>query len=135
MSDVSLLRRLGGIVGGIVVAIITVSIVQAIGHRLYPPPIGTNIGDVAQVSDYVAHMPPLALSFVLLAWFLGALVGGWVGLRISRWRIAPWLVAGVILLGGAWSFYMIPHPVWMMAGGIALPLLAALLLSRRGQPG
>lgn len=133
MSDVSMLRRVGGVVAGVVVAGVTVGVVQAIGHRLYPPPAGTNLGDVAQVTDYVANMPPVALSFVLLAWFLGALIGGWVALRIARWQAAPWLVAGLILFGALWTFYNIPHPIWMMGGGIALPLLAALLLNRRVQ--
>jgi hypothetical protein len=135
VSGTSTGRRALGIVVGIVTGGIIAGIVQAIGHRLYPLPHGVNILNPADLHMMIARMPAAAKSVVLAAWFLGALIGGSTALTIARWYAAPWIVAGAIVLAGIWSMIMIPHPVWMMAAGLTLPLLAAALVSRRVQAG
>jgi hypothetical protein len=134
MSGTSTGRKVVGVIGGLVVAAVVVGVVEAIGHRLYPLPAGMNLTDPDDVRSMIQVMSPQAKSVVLGAWFLGAFIGGWVAMTIARWRPAPWIVAGFILFGGIWSMVMIPHPIWMMAAGVVLPLLAALLVSRRVQP-
>lgn len=133
MNTSTMGRKILGVIGGVITAGLIVGIVEAIGHRIYPLPAGIDISDPADLNRMIELMPAAAKSIVLGAWFLGALVGGWVALTIARWKPAPWIVAGFILFGGIWSMVMIPHPVWMMAAGVALPLLAALLVSRRAQ--
>jgi hypothetical protein len=106
-------------------------VVEAIGHRLYPPPPGLDISNSADLARLIESLPGPALSIILGAWFLGALIGGWVAFRVGLWRTAPWLVSAVIITGAIWSFVMIPHPSWMIAAGVILPLLAGLLVVRR----
>jgi predicted ferric reductase len=129
----SIARRFIGVVIGVIVALITVALVEAIGHRVFPPPPGLDLTNLADVAQMVAGMSGGALSIVLIAWFLGSFLGGWVALRFSYWRIAPLIVSAIVIAGALQSFVMIPHPVWMMAAGLTLPALAALLLLRRTQ--
>jgi hypothetical protein len=128
-------RRVIGVVVGTITALLVVGVVEAVGHRMFPPPPGLDLSNAADVGRLIETMSGSALSIVLASWFLGALIGGWVALRVSHWRVAPWIVCAVIIGGGIWSFVMIPHPLWMMAAGIVLPLLAAVLLLRRSRTG
>ena len=133
MNEGSVPRRIVGIVIGIVTAMIVVSVVEAIGLRIFPPPADINLSNAADLQRLIETMPAAGKSMVLAAWFLGAFIGGWVALIITQWRMSPWIICTVIIAGGIWSMVMIPHPAWMMAAGVALPLLAALLVLRRNR--
>jgi hypothetical protein len=133
MTEISMGRRVVGVVAGIISALIIVGVVEAIGHSIFPPPPGIDVTNPADLQRLIASQSGAALAMVLAAWFLGAFIGGWVALRIALWRTAPWIVSAVIIAGGIWSFVMIPHPLWMIAAGLALPVLAAMLLVRRTQ--
>jgi hypothetical protein len=126
-------RKALGIVGGTLVAIVIVGLIEAIGHRLYPLPAGTDLSNPESLRTMIDVMPLAAKMMVLVAWFLGSLIGGWTAQRIARWHLAPWIVAAAIVIGGIWSMIMIPHPLWMIAAGVTLPLLAAAMVSRRTQ--
>lgn len=135
MANINWLRLIGGIVIGIICAGATVGAVEWIGHQIYPPPPGLDVSkpdDLARLMDVI---PVGAKVAVLIAWFVGSLVGGAVAMQIARNRIAPWIVAAFIIVGGLFSFAAIPHPLWMMMGGVALPILAALLVVRRMRNG
>jgi hypothetical protein len=131
MANINWLRLIGGILIGIVVAGATVGAVEWIGHQIYPPPPGLDLGKPEDLARLMDIIPVGAKVAVLIAWFFGSLVGGAVAMQIARNRIAPWIVAAFIVAGGLFSFATIPHPPWMMVGGLALPVLAALLVVRR----
>ncbi len=131
MTHTGIGRRIVGVTSGVAVAILVIILIEMLGHSYSPPPAGLNPMNADDARQIIESMPPMAMSFVLAAWFIGSLVGGWVAARIARWSIAPWLVAAFVMAGGIWSFVMIPHPLWMMAAGMALPLLAALWIARR----
>lgn len=121
-----------GVVAGIVVAFLCVFAVEMIGHGLYPPPAGLDINNPADQARVMDAMPFAAKAVVLLAWFLGALAGAWVANRIAGRSVAGWVVALVAIAAGIATMLTIPHPAWMWAGGIALPLLGAWLAHRLG---
>jgi MFS family permease len=133
--DSNIARRTIGVVAGVVSALLIVGVVQAIGHRLFPLPARLDTNNIDDVRQMIGLMSGSALSFVLLAYFLGSFIGGWVGLRIAQWRVAPWIVSLVILAGAIWSLVMIPHPLWVMVGCLVLPPLATILLLRRSTTG
>jgi len=119
-----------GVVAGFVVAFLCVAGIETIGHMAYPPPPGTNLGDPAQLARLMENIPAAALAFVWGAWFIGALAGAWVANLVAKRALAGWIVALLVIAGGIYTMTIIPHPVWMWAMGILLPLIAGWLAQR-----
>ena len=124
------MRMLLGILAGVAVAFLCVFAVEWIGHGLYPPPAGLDMHDPADQARLMDAMPGAAKAMILLAWFVGALAGAWTANRIAGSGIAGWAVALLAVAAGVVTMLMIPHPAWMWAGGIALPLLAGWIADR-----
>jgi hypothetical protein len=111
-------RTLGGIAIGLGVAILTTMSVEAIGNRLFPPPKGydMSLGD--------ALMLPLeTLIWPVIGWFLGALIGAWLAVRISRKAWTGWAIAALVLAATIFNFVLIKHPTWVLIAGAIAPLL------------
>ncbi|MCG6117385.1 MAG: hypothetical protein MEQ07_04210 [Aquimonas sp.] len=108
---------------GVLVAGLCISLVQALGHRLYPPPAGLQRDDVEALAAYISEAPVGALLSVLLSWIVGIFAGGLLAVRIARRRprLYAGIVAAVILLGAVMNFAAIPHPAWFVV--LALPCL------------
>ncbi len=119
-----------GVVAGLVVAFLCVVGIELVGHNVFPPPAGTDLTDPAQVARLMETVPTAALAFVILAWFLGALVGAWVANAVAKRALAGWIVVLLVIAGGVYTMLTIPHPLWMWAAGIALPLIAGWLAQR-----
>lgn len=129
------MRMAMGIIAGIVVAFLCVFAVEWVGHSLYPPPAGLDLNNPADQARLMEAMPAAAKALVLLAWFVGALAGAWTANRIAGRSIAGWAVALLAIAAGVATMLMIPHPGWMWAGGILLPLLAGWIAERAaGRP-
>ena len=124
------MRLVLGVIAGFVVAILCVLAIEALGHSLYPPPAGIDATDPADQKRLMAVMPDAAKAFVIAGWFLGALLGGLVANKVARRALAGWIVAALIVAGGAYSMVAFPHPMWMIVGGVLLPLVAAWLAQR-----
>lgn len=114
-----MVRAIGGLVLGVAVAMLTITLTEWAGHRIIP------------YRGEPAGAPASLLAFVLSGWTLGALLGGWSGGAVGRRSWIPWVVAGVIVLGVIASTIMMPAaPRTMLALGIVLPLAAAWIASR-----
>ena len=135
-----MIRLVSAALGGIVVAVIVVGIVEMIGHTIFPPPADLDLSDPAQAAKLIERLPVASLLFVLIAWAAGSFTGGCVATVIARRAsIVPALaVAVAMLLGTLYSLYVIPHPLWMAAAGLLIPFPAAWLGARlaqsRGRP-
>jgi hypothetical protein len=125
-----IMRLLMGIIAGIVVAFLCVFAIEFVCHSLYPPPAGLDLTNPADQARLMEVMPATAKALVVLAWFVGALAGAWVANRIAGNSLAGWVIAGLVIAGGVATMFMFPHPAWMWAGGILLPLLAGWLAAR-----
>ena len=124
------MRMVLGILAGLVVAFACVAGVEMIGHSIYPPPAGLDLTNPRDVDRLMSLMPPAALAFVLAAWFVGALAGAVVANLVARRALAGWIIALLVIAAGVATMVMIPHPGWMWAAGIALPLIAGFVASR-----
>lgn len=124
------MRIVLGVVAGLVVAILCVFAIELVGHNLYPPPEGIDPSNPADLERLMASVPATALAFVAIAWFVGTLAGAWVANAIARRALAGWIVAALIIAGGLWTMITLPHPVWMWAAGVGLPLAAGWLAQR-----
>jgi hypothetical protein len=125
-----MVKVIAGVIAGIVAAFATVWGTDMVGHAIHPVPADLNVRDYEAVGAFIRTMPPLALAIVALAWFLGALVGGFVAGKITDRRWAVWLVAGLVAAAGVANVLMIPHPVLLQIAAVAAPLLGGFVASR-----
>ncbi len=121
------MRKILGLLVGIVVAGLTIAFVEMIGHGLYPPPADLDMRSPGGVAQYIAVAPTGALLAVVIGWFAGAAIGGWVAAQIGRWPAAAWIVAGLIALAGVYNATQIPAPLWMQLATVLAPALGGLV--------
>ncbi|MCI0691234.1 hypothetical protein L0337_04405 [candidate division KSB1 bacterium] len=127
-------RKILAVVGGIVVGGIVVFVVEWISSLIYPLPAGLDMADKEAMKAYVAALPIGALLFVLLAYVLGGLTGGWLAAKIARdsqIRLSL-IVGGVLLLFGIINLVTIPHPLWFAVLSVLVFLPAAYLGGKLG---
>ena len=60
-----ILRRIGAVVLGLVIAVAIVQIAELGVHVMYPPPPGANMHDMKVIKAYVAAMPTAPMLLVL----------------------------------------------------------------------
>ncbi len=127
-----MIRRIGALVAGIVVAFVVVALVEAVGHSIYGAPGPDVVADTELMREFVAGLPVGALLFVLAAWYLGTFCGGLLACFIAKSK--PFFHAsliGVFLLGATvMNLLIIPHPIWFFIAGV-VGILASTLLTAR----
>ena len=125
-----ILRGIVASIVGVVVAGFVVGGVEALGHMIFPPPEGLDLNNPDDLAQLMTVIPLGAKIAVMVAWFVGALVGalaaGWIG----KGKIPGWVVAGFMLIASVATTQMFPHPVWMVGGAVILPVIAKLLADR-----
>ena len=122
-------KLLGIIIGGAC----AVAILAAIGwcaDQLYPPMIDIFVADETTVANLIADKTMMEKILWVAPWLLGAFGGAWLALRISDWKWAGWIVAGLMMALAISDILHLPHPVWMQASAILLPLLGGWLAAR-----
>ena len=134
----SVLRSLGAVLVGAIVAVIAITAIEAVNHAVYPLPDGFDSNDPEALKAAMTRMPLGAKIFVLVGWGSGTLLGAWVAARLaSRFRLLHGMVVGVLFLAsGIACMVMIPSPVWFWIAGVALFLPAAYVggkLARTGR--
>ena len=124
-------RTILGILAGLVVAWLTISVCEFASLFLHRPPVGMDLRDPQALAAHIAAAPASAMLVVVAGWALAALFGGWVAARIARHQRVAALVIGVlVVLGVIANSMVIPHPSWMTIAGIALPVPTAWLAAR-----
>ena len=120
-----MLRNILAIVAGLVAVFVTVGTIEYAGHLLFP------------VRSDSAEIPPAVQVLVLAAYFLAALIGGWLAASISGKSWAAWVIALVVVAGAISSMFLVPHPQWMQIAVVLAPLFGGLVaahLTRRPRP-
>jgi len=133
----SAFRALLGLLAGMMVAVAVIATIEALGHKIWPlPALPGSAKDPAAMATMMAQASLGALASVVLAWWLGAAAGAWIGYRFAgapHARAVGLGVAGVIWLATAANLLLMPHPTWMMAAGLAgVPLAGWLVVSWLG---
>jgi hypothetical protein len=128
-------RTILGILAGLVVAWLAMTICEFASLFLHRPPAGLDLRDPQALAAHIAAAPLSAMMVVVIGWVLAAFVGGRVAARIARHRlVAALVIGGLVLAGVIANNAMIPHPLWMTVAGIALPLPLAWLAARAASP-
>jgi hypothetical protein len=131
---VKALRMVGAGVAGVVAAGLVVAVIEGVSHAIYAPAAPQDLSTPEAMAAFVATLPLGAFLFVLAAYVAGTFAGGLVAAAIARRRamLFAGIVGGLILLGAAVNFVLIPHPAWFIAATIVGVPLVALATGRLG---
>ena len=107
---------------GLLVGVLTMVVIESIGHALYPHVVDVDPADKEAFRAAVAQLPLGSLVFVLLAWSLGTMHGAGMAAHLAyNSRVGHGLiVGGVLMLAGIWQLISIPHPGWFAVAGLLL---------------
>jgi putative effector of murein hydrolase LrgA (UPF0299 family) len=130
----NILRRIGAVIVGVIVAFLIVAGVEGIAHKIYPPPPGTNMQDMNQVKAFVATLPLSVLLIVLAGWLLATFVATWLAARIAGTPIPGYVVGALLLCAGIANAFIIPQPVWFSIASIVIYIAATWVGARAGAP-
>lgn len=119
------MRRLLGVVIGVVIAVAVVAGMSWVTNQLFALPVDLREGNA--IGAAVEASPIAAKVLIVGGWFLGALAGGLVAARISLWQASIWAVAGIVSAACLAMVLLIPHPLWMQIAALAAPLFAAVV--------
>jgi hypothetical protein len=128
-----LIRLLAAVLMGLIVAFAITFGIEFVNSQIFPLPEGTDYRDAVAMRAALATLPPEALIGVLIGWFIAAIAGAWVAVRIARGDRRPAWVLGLLLLVAAIAnMTLFPHPVWFWVIGIALYPVAIMMGIRLG---
>jgi hypothetical protein len=127
-------RSIGGVLLGVIVAFLLVFGAEAISHKVFPPPPGMNMQDMAQVKAFVATLPMSVLLIVLTGWLIATFVGTWLAAKVAHSAVAGFIVGALLLAAGIANAFMIPQPVWFSIVSFVIYIVATLVGARAGMP-
>ena len=115
-----MLRKVLGALAGIATAVLTVMLMEWLGHIIYPLPDGLEITDSAALSAHIAAAPLGALLLVLAGYLIATFDGTFVACLIGRAPpyIYALLIAVLMLAGTASNLIIIPHPTWFSVSAV-----------------
>jgi len=128
----TILRRIGAVIVGMIVAFLLVAGAEGIAHKIYPPPPGTNMQDMAQVKAFVATLPLSVMLIVLTGWLIATFVATWLAARIAGTPIPGYIVGALLLCAGIANAFIIPQPVWFSIVSIMIYIGATWVGARAG---
>lgn len=119
------MRKVLAVLAGILTGMIAISLVQMLGHYLYPEPEGLDTNDLNQLAEYVKTAPFMALFFVVLSYAFGALSSGFVSTKIANdgKQIYAIICGIVFLIISIFMMSSLPTPIWFWILGILSWLL------------
>lgn len=117
---------------GIAVAVITVLVLQKIGHIVFPPPADLDFANRDVVVEYMQTLPVGAFLFVLASYIIAAFDGTFAACLIGRANSIFFavIVGGTMLIGTAVNLAMIPHPAWFAISAVLGIIVAAWLAAQ-----
>jgi hypothetical protein len=124
-------RQLASVVMGLIVAWVITFGIEFVNNALYPLPPGTDYRDAVSMRAAMVSLPGAALVGILVGWFLAAVAGAWVAVRIARGaRATAWLLGLLLLVAAIRHMTVFQRPIWFWVIGIALYPVAIMLGTR-----
>jgi len=99
---------------GFIVASLTVYIIESlIGHNLFPLPDGANAMDMEWLKHNMDKIPIGSKIFVVIAHFVGIIVGMFAAVKISKQSMIPSFIVGLLMLvATCFNIIMLPKELW-----------------------
>ena len=131
-----MIRKLAAAIVAVIVAMLTIQVVEMLGHLVYPPPADIEFGNPEQVREFMSTLPVGSILFVGAAWSIGTLLGTLAGALVSKSSPLPYaiVVGGLVLAGSITMLLIIPHPWWFTVAA-PLSIVAAAILGIYLAPG
>jgi hypothetical protein len=130
----SILRSIGAVIAGLIVAFLLVFASEGISHKVFPPPPGMNDRDMVQIKAFVATLPLSALLIVLTGWLIATFAAAWVATKIARGPIAGFIAGALLLAVGIANAFIIPQPLWFSIASFVIYISATVAGVRIGMP-
>ena len=127
-----IVRGIGAVIVGMIVAFLVVFGAEAISHQIYPPPPGMSMQDMTQVKAFVATLPMSVLLIVLAGHLIATFVATWTAAKIARGPIAAFVVGALLLAAGIVNAFMIPQPLWFSIASFVIYIGATIVGARAG---
>lgn len=133
-----MLRSALVVLGGLVAGMFMVTAIESLIPMVFPglPPLDPR--DHAAVVAAMARLPAGVFVMLMIGWACGSLAAGLVVGRLAT-QAPLWhalVVGGLQTAGAIVNFQMLPHPTWVIAGGLAVFVPMVLLgatIGRRGR--
>lgn len=107
------MKNILSVFAGVVMAIITLTLVEMLSASLYPMPAGVDMKNTEAMKTYLENLPMQAILFLLLGYALSSFVGGFTAALISK-KSRQAITVGVILtIANCINLFDIPHPLWL----------------------
>jgi len=129
-----IVRGIGAVIVGMIVAFLVVFGAEAISHQIYPPPPGMSMQDMTQVKAFVATLPMSVLLIVLAGHLIATFVATWTAAKIAHGPMAAFVVGALLLAAGIVNAFMIPQPLWFSIASFVIYIGATLVGARAGIP-
>lgn len=107
---------------GILVAFVLVWLAQYAGGEVSPLTYNQDSGEIL--------IPAGSTIALIVGWFVGSFAGGWLAMRASGGTGAGWIVAGAVIGAALYRAITLADAWWIMALGVAVPIVAAWLAQR-----
>ena len=122
------MRRFVGVLLGTAIGLAAIYGLWRLNIAIFPwrP---ADFGDPVSLAAMIEAAPLTAKALMAGGWFMGALVGGLIGVRAASWAAAGWIIAVLIALAGVYLIVEVAHPLWMQVAAVAAPFLAGLVVS------
>ena len=103
---------------GFIVAAVTVYIFESIiGHNLFPLPETIDPMDLESIKQNMHLIPTGSKVFVIIAHFMGIVIGMLVAALISKKNLIPsYIVGGLMLAATAYNLIVLPKETWFLLG-------------------
>jgi hypothetical protein len=111
----SILRRMGSVIAGLILAFAVLVAAEAYSEFAYPFPTGYDPEDFQKVcAAHIAKIPTGVLAICTAIWALAPFSGSWLATLLGSARhVAHGYVVGAILLALAgMNMAMLPYPIW-----------------------
>lgn len=99
---------------GFIAASLTVFIFESlIGHNLFPLPEGADPMDMEWIKDNMDQIPTGSKVFVVIAHFIGIVMGMLVAGLISKTSMIPAYIVGLLMIAATFfNIFMLPKDLW-----------------------
>ena len=120
------------LLGGVVAAVLVVTLMDGVVASIYPFPAGTDLKNPENFRQAVAGLPTAAFLLLVVGWSLAAGVGSYIAARLATHArvIHGLIVALFVLVATIANLARIPHPTWMWPAAIVLIPLAGWAAGR-----